>query len=263
MFQPLYKLSSAALKELGGMLGSMESITSLSTHAIKELVGAQFVAEVTACLHSAGASGWSPGQLSQLIQTILDSRSEQDDIEQLFDLVLSGPEVQNVPTRSTLAVMEDLLANCEDEVTLVGYAIHNGKHIFQQLSKRMAEVPDLDVWFCLNIIRSHNDTSLASQVVRRFEQEFRAQHWPWEPVPQVYYYPDALTLEGHKRASLHAKCVIVDRKTALITSANFTEAALERNIEAGVIINYQPFVTRLATYFDQLKHTALKQCHFK
>ena len=245
------------------MLGSMESSTSLSTHAIKELVGAQFVAEVTACLHSAGASGWSPGQLSQLIQAVLESRSEQDDIEQLFDLVLSGPEVQNVPTRSTLAVMEDLLANCEDEVTLVGYAIHNGKRIFSKLSERMAEQPDLDVWFCLNISRPRNDKSLESQIVHRFEHEFCAKHWPWQPRPQVYYYPDALSLEGHKRASLHAKCIIIDRTTALITSANFTEAALERNIEAGVIINYQPFVTRLAAYFDQLKHTVLKQCHFK
>jgi phosphatidylserine/phosphatidylglycerophosphate/cardiolipin synthase-like enzyme len=34
-------------------------------------------------------------------------------------------------------------------------------------------------------------------------------------------------------ASLHAKCVIVDRSRALVTSAHFTDAAQRKNIEVG------------------------------
>ncbi|BDA75995.1 hypothetical protein CAL7716_101610 (plasmid) [Calothrix sp. PCC 7716] len=38
------------------------------------------------------------------------------------------------------------------------------------------------------------------------------------------------------KACLHAKCVVVDEERLFVTSANFTEAAHERNIEAGVLI---------------------------
>ena len=34
---------------------------------------------------------------------------------------------------------------------------------------------------------------------------------------------------------LHAKAVVVDDRAAFVTSANLTEAALDRNIEVGVL----------------------------
>jgi phosphatidylserine/phosphatidylglycerophosphate/cardiolipin synthase-like enzyme len=37
-------------------------------------------------------------------------------------------------------------------------------------------------------------------------------------------------------AVLHAKCIVVDGRHALITSANFTEAASQRTVEAGVLL---------------------------
>jgi len=54
---------------------------------------------------------------------------------------------------------------------------------------------------------------------------------------------------------LHAKCIIIDRSEALITSANFTEAAQERNIEVGVKVRHKPLVERLASYFEALIET--------
>lgn len=34
---------------------------------------------------------------------------------------------------------------------------------------------------------------------------------------------------------MHAKCVVTDETAAFLTSANFTEAAQERNIEVGLL----------------------------
>ncbi len=39
------------------------------------------------------------------------------------------------------------------------------------------------------------------------------------------------------KSCFYAKCVVVDGEQALITSANFTEAAHERNIEVGALLN--------------------------
>lgn len=67
-------------------------------------------------------------------------------------------------------------------------------------------------------------------------------------------------LDPSARASLHAKCVIADRRTALVTSANFTEAAQTKNIEAGVLLTYEPFVKRIPEYFETLCQKMLKVC---
>jgi phosphatidylserine/phosphatidylglycerophosphate/cardiolipin synthase-like enzyme len=49
------------------------------------------------------------------------------------------------------------------------------------------------------------------------------------------------------------KCVVVDRRVALLTSANFTEAAQQRNIEAGVVARCGQLAERLAGYFAGLR----------
>ena len=51
---------------------------------------------------------------------------------------------------------------------------------------------------------------------------------------------------------LHAKCVVVDCERAFISSANFTEAAHERNIEVGVMLRSRPSAARLVGFFEQL-----------
>ncbi|MEZ4431632.1 MAG: phospholipase D-like domain-containing protein [bacterium] len=51
---------------------------------------------------------------------------------------------------------------------------------------------------------------------------------------------------------MHAKAVIVDRRKAFVTSANFTEAAQARNIEAGVVVDDTAFAERMARQLDAL-----------
>jgi phosphatidylserine/phosphatidylglycerophosphate/cardiolipin synthase-like enzyme len=53
-----------------------------------------------------------------------------------------------------------------------------------------------------------------------------------------------------KRAVLHAKAVVIDGRFTLLTSANFTEAAQQRNIEAGVLINDPRLAKRISCQFD-------------
>ncbi|MBN2033991.1 MAG: hypothetical protein JW836_11995 [Deltaproteobacteria bacterium] len=69
-----------------------------------------------------------------------------------------------------------------------------------------------------------------------------------------------MVLDFSTRAILHAKCVVADRRTALVSSANFTEAAQTSNIEAGVLITYEPFVRRISEYFETSCQRLLKVC---
>ena len=58
---------------------------------------------------------------------------------------------------------------------------------------------------------------------------------------------------------MHAKCLVVDRRTAFVTSANFTEAAQTRNIEAGMVVRSESFAARIANYFEGLYEAGLLQ----
>src|SRR5205085_5086604 len=50
--------------------------------------------------------------------------------------------------------------------------------------------------------------------------------------------------------------------TAIITSANFTEAAQRRNIEVGIVVRHQPTIQRLVDYFSALRNSKqLVQCN--
>ncbi|MCY2987319.1 MAG: phospholipase D-like domain-containing protein [Planctomycetota bacterium] len=61
-----------------------------------------------------------------------------------------------------------------------------------------------------------------------------------------------MDLDSSKRSCLHAKCVAVDREHAFVSSANFTEAAQERNIEVGLLLHCTRVAEQLTHHFDGL-----------
>lgn len=245
--EPLHELSTASLRTLAASLRSGSLAAGISRRAVQQFAGAAN-ADVLDCLQKLVEGGMQPGQIAVGVEAIADARDRASDPARLFDLVMSGPDVAGYPTGDTAATMQSLVARAQREILLVGYAVHNGRQLFEPIAQRMKAVQGLRVRFCLDIPRKPNDTSLASEIVRRYVEEFRKRHWPWEQLPELFYDPRSLTPTEHGRSSLHAKCVVVDRQAALVTSANFTEAAQQRNIEVGIVVRYGPLVERLAGY---------------
>ena len=58
-------------------------------------------------------------------------------------------------------------------------------------------------------------------------------------------------------AVLHAKCIVVDGIRAFVTSANLTEAAQKRNIEAGLLITDAVVAQALRMQFESLVESGL------
>ena len=77
---------------------------------------------------------------------------------------------------------------------------------------------------------------------------------------------DRLILEG-AGGVLHAKAVVADDEAVFVTSANLTEAALDRNIELGVLIRDRAFALTIGGYFPQFDRPRSTQaftiCHEK
>lgn len=195
---------------------------------------------------------WTPEQIAYLLESLVSARSAQDKRSHIFDLVLSGPKSDAVDTRDTYAVYRELIDTAESEVLLASYAIYNGKGIFEPLVEKQELNPDFKVSIYLDIPRKYNDTSLTCQIVAKYKQEFQKNEWPGKTLPDVYYYKESLNENWKKRASMHAKVVIVDRKRVLVTSANLTNAAQLKNIEMGVILEDPHTAERLTNYFTSL-----------
>jgi phosphatidylserine/phosphatidylglycerophosphate/cardiolipin synthase-like enzyme len=204
-------------------------------------------------------AGFTNAQAGILLGVASVGRDSVSTASTLADLVLSGPDVPGIPTSATDAVVHSLFIEAKVEVLIAGYAFHNARTILEPLAKRLEGSPDLKVILHVDISRGLTDTSTSENIVLRFAQDFWRRHWPWQPRPEVWYDPRALASDRAERACLHAKFIAIDGHTVLITSANFTEAAQHRNIEAGIVLRSMPRTRQLTDYFAALRQNGSLQ----
>jgi phosphatidylserine/phosphatidylglycerophosphate/cardiolipin synthase-like enzyme len=209
-----------------GLLPELPSVAALQS----VLGGAGPIEGVTGVLAELNRLGVSGPAAAVWLRSIAkaDSRLPRP------DLVWSGPEVPGLHARDTRQVYEELLGTAERSVWVSTYAYFDGPKAFGVLARRMEMVPGLRVTLLLNIQRKRGDTTGAEQLVRRFAERFWTADWPGSARPRVFYDPRALDPEG-PGGVLHAKVIVTDDESVFVTSANLTEAALNRNIELGLL----------------------------
>ncbi|MCY4423509.1 MAG: DISARM system phospholipase D-like protein DrmC [Acidimicrobiaceae bacterium] len=173
-----------------------------------------------------------------------------------LDLVWSGPEVPGLHARDTRRVYEELVRTATQSVWMSTYVYFDGPRAFADLAQRMDEIPGLRAVLMLNIQRARGDTTAPDQLVRRFADRFWGTDWPGTSRPAVFYDPRSLEPDG-PAGVLHAKAVVVDDEAVFITSANLTAAALDRNIELGLLTRDPALAASVTTHFQGLIDTDL------
>lgn len=262
MDDPLLSLSDADLRSLTAALGAGRAGAPYSSATVGRWVASPLAPTVARRLEQLAGTGMQPAHLATLTSAILSTRAARPTIDDEVELVWTGPEAGGVVNRDTGVVVRELFARATESVLVAGYAVYQGREVFRGLSERMIALPDLCVRLYLDVHSGPADQPSA-EAVAQFARRFREYHWPAGfPMPAVYYDPRSLDPDPAARACLHAKCVIVDRRVTLLGSANFTEAAQERNIEAGAVIRSPRFAARLADHFDALARSEiLKPLH--
>lgn len=201
-------------------------------------------------LSSLLASGLQLQHAALLLDALAAERKPHADTTAL-ELVTSGPDITGA-TRDTGVVLRELFAEVEYRVLVVGFAVHQGREIFAALSDRMRQRGDLAVRLCLDIRRAPGDTTRSDALLQRFAERFVRQEWPGPRLPDLFYDPRGLTQGESLRASLHAKCVVIDGVKAFIGSANLTEAAQLRNIEIGLVVTGALIADAVERHFEAL-----------
>lgn len=242
---PLARRRRLASALRSGTLGAPFAPASLrSTAGVRDASEAAAVAAALREWDALGVSG--PAAAAWLT-----SLEEAEERRTRSDFVWTGPGVSGLHARRTGDVLRQMLAGAERNVWLSTFAWYDGPRAFESLAERMAAKPDLRVTLLLNVERKWGDTTAAEALVNGFADRFWRKDWPGERRPQVFYYPPSLALPG-PAGVLHAKALVVDEKQVLLTSANLTEAALERNIEMGVLLRDPAFAKTVIAHFETL-----------
>jgi phosphatidylserine/phosphatidylglycerophosphate/cardiolipin synthase-like enzyme len=201
-----------------------------------------------------GVRGTAPHVVAWMLQRLSRERSRADDrYASVASLVWSGASEGQQGIRDTKVVLDGIFSRAESHVLIATYVIYDGLSVFARLADRLRERPEIQVDLYVNLPSESGRDDEEAADVEHFIQSFERKHWPHDvPLPAIHYDPETRK-HGAKRATLHAKCVVVDRRWAFVTSANFTEAAQERNIEAGVLLEHPRLAESLAGQFEALK----------
>ena len=155
-------------------------------------------------------------------------------------LVWTGPSTGVAGLRSTRAVLTTLVANATQSLVLVSFATYDVAGLTGSLTDAIARGVEVTL-----ILETPDDPG--------GPLTFGPDH-PFEPIKTsacFYRWPEeAREAFFAKSARLHAKCVIADRSSALITSANLTSAGINDNIELGVLIEAGPLPFRLSRHLE-------------
>lgn len=164
-------------------------------------------------------------------------------------LVWTGPETSIVPTRKTEQVMVEVINSAKGKLFVVSYVFY----------KAIASI---------NAINSAIDRGVSVKILLESSEEqggtvnidglnsMRAK----VPGASLLIWNPQSRSEAGAKASVHAKCIVADGKNAFVTSANLTSAAMERNMEIGVMVSGGAVPQQLHSHLEALQNTkVLKQ----
>jgi phosphatidylserine/phosphatidylglycerophosphate/cardiolipin synthase-like enzyme len=164
--------------------------------------------------------------------------------EQHIELLWTGPSPSSqIPARRIDQVLYDLIGAAKREILLVTFAAYRISRLTDGL------VAAIDRGVTVRLILEFEEASagqLSMDALKAFPAALCQQ-------AKIYYWPldkrerNAL---GHP-GKLHAKVAVIDDQ-AVLSSANLTDDAFNRNLELGTLLSGGEIIQRLRGHFDSL-----------
>lgn len=146
--------------------------------------------------------------------------------QERIELVWTGPTA-TVPVRHTEQVLLEVIRAATQRLFIVSFVAFKVKSVMQALND--ATRNGIQISILLESSQDHGGILNVNAVEAMKTAVPTAFVYVWEDTSKNDY-------TGSLGGSVHAKCAVADGKTAFITSANLTSAALDRNIEAGLLV---------------------------
>ena len=152
------------------------------------------------------------------LNAALDSEERARKGIETIDMSWTGPIQFSVEGRSNVSVVEEMIRNAKDTVTVVGYSITgDAKKIINLLEDAVKD--NVKVTFVV-----HSDGKSGNIDTLK-------KTWKFYKRPKIYTREPAATDVYFK---IHAKMLVVDSRDILVTSANLTWHGMSNNFELGL-----------------------------
>jgi len=164
--------------------------------------------------------------------------------EQHIELLWTGPSpASQIPARRIDQVLYDLIRAAKREILLVTFAAHKISRLTDGL------VTAINRGVSVRLILEFEEASagqLSMDALKAFPATLCQR-------AKIYYWP----LDKRQRnglgypGKLHAKLAVIDDQ-AVLSSANLTDDAFNRNLELGALLSSGDLIPRLRGHFDSL-----------
>lgn len=148
-----------------------------------------------------------------------------------IEVVVTGPDSPAAPVRLTSEVVRQLINQATQRVTIVSFAAYRVTSVITALDAACAR------GVSVSLILESPDQLQGGGGGQAYSKY------------QVFQWPLA---ERAPDAKLHAKAIIVDGTDVLLTSANMTNAAFDKNIELGLLCRGGGVARQVQSHFDEL-----------
>ncbi|MBS3910101.1 MAG: DISARM system phospholipase D-like protein DrmC [Actinobacteria bacterium] len=163
-----------------------------------------------------------------------------------IEMVWTGPTTGLVPSRHTEQVLLEVIGAARRSLYLVSFVAYNIGAVVEAIRSAIDMGVKVDI--LLEASTSHGGT-LDIDSVRMFSQQI--------PSANIYTWSQAAKAASEWTGVVHAKCAVADGELAFITSANLTMAAMERNMELGVVVHGGHLPDQLARHLEALITTGI------
>jgi len=186
---------------------------------------------------AAAASGISPDELCAALLSALTT-AENVRKSGSIDILWTGPQSKAVPVRRTEQALCEVLDSAKSDVFIVSFVAYKAEKVYEAV--RRAICRGVRVSF-LTEASKENGGTLDVDPVKGLRKKF----------PEATFY-QWMSADGSTTAVVHAKCAVADGRIALITSANLTGAAMDNNMELGLLLTGYDVAKRLKDHFVAL-----------
>ena len=135
MKDPLLSLAPSDLRALACAIASGRLSAPYHATSVQRLLNPGVASEVASSLQELAGLGVGTQALTKLLGLLAAGMADRPPLEDLTDLVTTGPLNSDAGSRDTSVVVRDLFHNATTSVVVVGYAVHQGQKVFQALAE--------------------------------------------------------------------------------------------------------------------------------
>ncbi|HJK98933.1 MAG TPA: hypothetical protein RMF84_17055, partial [Polyangiaceae bacterium LLY-WYZ-14_1] len=157
------------------------------------------------------------GRSAETVAVTLDQVLAQREAHRIRDLevVWTGPETTQALARDTASVVRELFRTARETVLIAGYSFDHGKELLRPLCEAIRD-RGVRASIFLNTPAEETTDPAAERAAAAAVQRFVDDNWPDPRYLPALFYDPRTARKGPPWVSLHAKCLIVDRRRTLI-----------------------------------------------